>query len=223
MQRRFDLIAFDLDGTLIDNRVAIRDSFNHALATCGFPQLADKKIDSMIGTPLVEMFEKILPDSNRCFAQELVQAFVKCYSQTSHVGTYVLQGVIPTLKRLRDDGFKMAVATTKMNETVHPLLRKIGLYDYFDLTTGRREGMRNKPHPDILDYVMEELDTIPQRTMMVGDTPVDVMMARNARAHAVAVTTGIGLGFTTLDALRDARPDIIIPSLPHLSKNLYEK
>jgi len=221
MKRRFDLVVFDLDGTLIDNRAAIRENFNYTLMKCGFPQLEDKEIDAMIGTPLVEMFERILPTPNGDLAPKLVDTYVERYKDTSHVGTVVLDDVIPVLKKLRKDGFKLAVATTKANDTVYPLLQRIGLHKYFDLATGRREEMRNKPHPDMLNYVMRELDVKPERTVMVGDTPVDVLTAGNAGIYTAVVTSSIRLGMTTLDKIREAKPDLIISSLRELPYNLY--
>jgi len=142
MVRRFDLVVFDLDGTLIDNRVAIRENFNRALKMFGLPQLEDKKIDAMIGTPLVEMFERILPPSSGDLAPKLVDTYVERYKDTSHIGSVVLDDVIQVLKELRKGGFKLAVATTKANDTVYPLLQRIGLHKYFDLTTGRRRDAK---------------------------------------------------------------------------------
>jgi len=223
MQRRFDLIIFDLDGTLIDNRVAIRQNLNYALELHGFPRLKDQEIDAMVGTPLAEIFEKILPESSRHLAPQLVDAYVTRYLRTSHMGTIALEGVIPILDQLRKEGFKLAVATTKRDDTVAPLLQEIGLLQYFDLITGRREGMRNKPNPDMLQYVMKKLDVTPQRTAMVGDTPIDIMTARNAGVYAIAVTSSIQLGMTTLDRIRDAKPDLIIGSLWELPDHLHAK
>lgn len=216
MQRRFDLVTFDLDGTLIDNRAAIRTNLNHALAAYGFPQLEADKIDAMIGTPLIEMFSSILPEHSRHLAPRLVDAYVKRYLHTSHVGTVVLGGVISTLERLKHEGFKLAIATTKANETVHPLLRKVGLDKCFDLVTGRRKSMRNKPHPDMLNFVMKTLDVKPERTIMVGDTPIDVMTARNAGIMVVVVTSGAALHMTTLNMIHESSPDFIISSLQEL-------
>lgn len=220
MRRRFDLVIFDLDGTLIDNRKAIRENFNHALKAFHFPQLEEDRIDAMIGTPLAEMFEKTLPPHGRHLAPKLVDTYIQRYKETSHVGTTVLDGVIPTLQELKKNGFRLAIATTKNNDTVQPLLERMGLYKYFDLVTGRREGMRNKPHPDMLNYVMKELGIEPQRTAMVGDTPVDVTTARNAGIHVIVVTSSVPLGITTLAKIRNAKPDAIISSLRDLPSNL---
>lgn len=221
MQKRFDLVIFDLDGTLIDNRKAIRENFNHALKAFRFPQLEADRIDAMIGTPLVEMFEKTLPPHGRHLASKLVDTYIQRYKETSHIGTTVIDGVIPTLQELKKDEFRLAVATTKRNDTVQPLLERIGLYKYFDLVTGRREGMRNKPHPDMLNYIMKELGIESQRTAMVGDTSIDVVTARNAGIYVVVVTSSVFLGMITLAKIRNAKPDVIISSLRDLRSNLY--
>lgn len=221
MQKRFYLVQFDLDGTLIDNRTAIRENFNHARKHHGYHALPDERIDSMIGTALLEMFQKTLPESDRHLAPQLVAAYRERYHETSHVGVVILDGVIPILDYLRRDDFKSAVATTKANDEVHPLLQRIGLYGYFDLVVGFMEGIRTKPHPDMVQYIMRELGVEPQRTVLVGDTPIDVMTARNAGVYSIAVTSSVPLGFTTLDKIRDAKPDVVIDSLSELPRHLY--
>lgn len=223
MQRKFDLVVFDLDGTLIDGRKAIGDNFNHTLKIFGFPQLEREQIHAMIGTPLVEMFEKALPPSSRHLAPKMIDTFSKRAKETNHIGTIVLSGVIPTLENMRKDGFKLAVATSRRNDLASPLLERLGLHEYFDLANGCREGMRNKPHPDMINYVMKELNVEPRRTVMVGDTPLDILTAKNASIYAIAVTSSIELGMTTLDKIRDAGPDAIISSLLDLPGNLHIK
>jgi phosphoglycolate phosphatase len=223
MQRKFDLIIFDLDGTLVDGREAIRENFHLALKNFGLPQVKDKEIDAMIGMPLVEMFERTLSPPNRHLAPKLVDVYAERYRATGHIGTTVLSGVIPTLQELKKDGFKLAVATSKRNEPVRPLLDRIGLCKYFDLVTGLREGMRNKPHPDMITYIMKELKVEPRETVMVGDTPLDVVTARNSAINVIAVTSSIVLGVTTIDKIRNAHPDAIISSLLDLPNYLYFK
>jgi len=221
MQKRFDLIIFDLDGTLVDGREAIRENFHLALKKLGLPQVEDERIDAMIGMPLVEMFERTLSPSNKHLAPKLVDVYAERYKETGHIGTTVLSDAIPTLQRLKKDGFKLAVATSKRNDPVRPLLERIGLYKYFDLVTGRREGMRNKPYPDMIRFLMKELDAEPRETVMVGDTPLDVITARNSGVDVIAVTSSIVLGMTTMDKIRNANPDAIISSLVDLPNYLY--
>ena len=221
MQKKFDLIIFDLDGTLVDGREAIRENFHLALRKFGLPQVENERIDAMIGMPLVEMFERTLSPPNKHLAPKLVDVYAERYMETGHVGTTLLSGVIPVLQELKKDGFKLAVATSKRNDPVRPLLERIELYKYFDLVTGLREGMKNKPHPDMIRYIMKELNAEPRKTVMVGDTPLDVITARNSGINVIAVTSSIVLGVTTMDKIRNANPDAIISSLLDLPDYIY--
>lgn len=222
MQKTFDLIIFDLDGTLIDNRVAIRENFNHALSLFGYSPLPNSRIDSMIGTPLLEMFERILPEHDKHLASQMVTEYRIRYSNTSHHGVVVLGEVIPALVYLKEAGFKLAVATTKADNEAHSLLQKIGLYNYFDVVTGFRDGVRVKPHPDMIHYILKELAIEPSKTALVGDTPTDVFTAKNASVASIVVTSGVSLGMTTLEKIHESKPDMIISSLAEL-KNILVK
>lgn len=215
MQNKFGLVIFDLD-TLIDNRSAIRENFNRALKSCGYPPAPLNRIDAMIGNTLLEMFREVLPASERHLAPELVLAYRRSYRDTCHKGVLLLDGVLPTLKRMREEAFKLAVATTKADELAKILMNRIGLDKYFDLVTGSKEEARAKPHADIIQFTMRELGFGPTQTALVGDTPVDVATSRNAGTYSIVVTSGVALGFTILERIRDSRPDAIISSLTEL-------
>jgi len=222
-RRRFDLVIFDLDGTLIDNRVAIRDNFNWTLAAYGYQPFTDSQIDSMIGTPLIEMFQRTIPEKDRHLAPELVDVYRRRYHETGHEGVVILDDTISVLEHLRSSGFKLAVATTKEDNEAKFLVQKIGLSKHFDLITGLKKGFRNKPNPDMVQYVVTELGVDTDRTVFVGDTPIDIMTARNAGIYAIAVTSSVPLGMTTLDKIHGANPDVIIDSLRELPKYVYAK
>jgi len=220
-KRRFDLVIFDLDGTLIDNRVAIRDNFNWTLAAYGYQPLTDDAIDSMIGTPLIEMFQRTIPEKDGHLAPELVDVYRRRYHDTGDHGVVILDDAISVLRYLRDSGLKLAVATTKEDNEAKFLVQKIGLSKHFDLITGLKQGFKNKPNPDMVRYVVTELGVDTDRTVFVGDTPIDIMTARNAGIYAIAVTSSAPLGMTTLDKIRAANPDVIIDSLRDLPKYIY--
>jgi phosphoglycolate phosphatase len=220
VERKFDLLIFDLDGTLIDNRVAIRNNFNHALRINGQPELSHDQIDRTIGRSLSEVFEELLPIGSEIKTEDLLRSFRTNYRQTNHIGLELLDGVPDILEKLKRAGFKLAISTTKADEEVHLLLKKIALYDYFDLVTGFTKELRTKPHPDMLDYIMRKLDIRPQRTAMIGDTYLDIEAAKNAHTHSIVVLSGVKLGIASLDLLRNSNPDIIISSLRDLPKQV---
>ncbi len=222
MSKRFDLVAFDLDGTLIDNRVAIRENLNYALGLHGYDSLPDGRIDSMIGYSLLEMFERSLNEADRHLAPQMVEEYRKRYRDTSHMGVAILDGAVETLEALKEDGFMLALATSKVDYVVRPLLEKIGLHQYFDVVRGS-EGEKQKPHPFVLEYIMHETGTSRDRTATVGDTVVDIETARNAGVYSIIVTTGVQMGMTTIREIESNRPDIIIDNLRKLSPHLYMK
>ncbi len=137
----------------------------------------------MIGYSLLEMFERSLNDADRHLAPQMVEEYRKRYRDTSHMGVKILDGAVETLEALKKDGFRLALATSKVDYAVRPLLKKIKLHEYFDITRGSGEGLKQKPEPDIIRYIMQQAGSSSERTALVGDTEVDVYTARNARTH----------------------------------------
>jgi HAD superfamily hydrolase (TIGR01509 family) len=213
MSNRFDLVIFDLDGTLIDNKVAIRENINYALESHGYLKAGLAQIDSTIGKPLEEAFMRLAPGINLETAKKLRQTYRSKYRSTSHVGVVFLEGVPEVLERLKGTGVKLAVATTKANEELGPLLEKIDLLKYFDIALGRTEGLKMKPDPEMLNHIMKAVGVEPGKTAMVGDTNTDILAGRNAGVYTVGVLSGVKLGFTTREKLEQAKPDVLIDSL----------
>jgi phosphoglycolate phosphatase-like HAD superfamily hydrolase len=117
--------------------------------------------------------------------------------------------------------FKTAVATSKNRAETIPLLHKIQLAKYFDIIMGTGEGIREKPHADMVEYILAEARVMPEKAILLGDTPIDVRTARNAGMSVGVVTTGAGFGFTTVEELHAAAPDFIVPSLKEALRFLY--
>jgi phosphoglycolate phosphatase len=220
MERKFDLLIFDLDGTLIDNRVAIREAFNYALKSHGYLCVEDSKIDHDMGLPIEKMFKRIIPDINGQTAKELAEVYREKYVKISHKGVILLDGVPEILIEMRNLGFKLAVATTKADFLVAPLLEKIGLLIYFDIVTGSNNKIRNKPNPDMLFYVMQKLNINPERAVMIGDTFMDVATANKARIPCIGVLTSARLGMASEEDLKKAKPTVIINSLRDVLKQV---
>jgi phosphoglycolate phosphatase len=223
MGKKFRLVIFDLDGTLIDNRAAIGENINYALKANGYKEADLGAIYRTIGLPLEGCFRAVANGIDMGTAMELARTYRMRYRETSHHGVVLLDGVPQVLAMLRDRGMKLAVATTKANEDLEPLLGKIGLLRYFDLALGRTEGMRMKPKPDMLNYIMKELGIGPSSTAMVGDTYMDVAAGRSAGAFAIGVLSGVRLGIALESELRESHPDAVIGSLSELEPLLVRR
>ncbi len=223
MPKRYDLVIFDADGTLIDNRHAIRSNFNYARQAHGYPPLPESEIDAMIGTPLVEMYERTLPESARHLAPQMAKMHVERYLTNCDQGIVILDGAVSTLEYLQQNGFKSAVATSKSTHGVQHLFQKIGLYDRFDMVIGVQDGIKPKPHPDMIYYILEQLQIEKQRAVLVGDTPTDIITARNAGIPVIVVTTGAALGMADFREIHTLQPDLIVPSLLDMVDYLYRE
>ncbi|MBI1971687.1 MAG: HAD family hydrolase [Candidatus Aenigmarchaeota archaeon] len=223
MKRIFDLVIFDLDGTLIDGRETIRKNVNHALGLHGHAPVSGHELYPLIGVPLLSIFERILPDKDKELAPQLVTDYRARYKLTSHEDVVIIEGVTETLDYLNKNGFNLAVATAKADSEAGPLLEKIGLKKYFDLVLGNKENMKHKPDPEMINYILGKLKTPAGKAVMVGDTVIDIEAGKNAKLFTVSVKTGVKLGIARLEDLERARPDAMIDNLVYLPPILQDK
>ena len=219
--KSFDLIIFDLDGTLVDNRVAIVNAYKKALSEFGYTYPGDKWVYGRIGAPVRDAFVVITNGADDVKISEMVDVFRDAYIKDCDKGLEILPGAVELLTYLRKNSFRTGLATTKGNAGTQELLKKAGLLDYFDVAIGLTDEFRPKPDPSMLNYIIDKLGVGRSRTMYVGDTPIDMAAARNAKVKSVAVMTGIDIGATTLQELKSSNPDIMMQSLSDLSAYLY--
>ena len=183
------LVVFDWDGTLMDSAAQIVSCMQ---AGIGDLQLASRSVDeirNIIGLGLREAVSALYPAADA----ELVRALAERYREHwlgCQEPSQLFPGVEATLQLLKDEGFHLAVATGKGRHGLDKVLRETGLTGLFDATRCADETC-SKPHPLMLEQLMQELDCAPTQTIMVGDTEYDMEMARNARAHPVAVSYGV--------------------------------
>jgi phosphoglycolate phosphatase len=213
---KYDLICFDLDGTLIDSAADIRAALVHALAAVP-PE--DVKLDEHalgcagLGLPLDEFFALARPAPHPLAGDEGRRQFIDAYRGYYHAHlldrTRPFPGVAETLamvKPLRAAGLRTAVATTKKTTTAERVIAGLGLAQHFDLILGTEEPMPHKPAPDLLLACAQRLDRDPRRGLMVGDTERDVLAGRAAGMRTCGVTYGV-LG---LEGLTPHAPDFLI-------------
>ncbi len=188
MQKQFDLIVWDWDGTLADSAGMITDALLNAAAQVGLPALPAKAATSIIGLGLREAIHALYGD----IAADKAQALAAQYTTNYYAGEReiaLFAGAVDLIKALNKRGFKLAVATGKGRRGLNLALEHCTLTHYFHATRTIDECF-SKPHPQMLDELMEDLVVLPERTLMIGDTSYDLQMAKNAGVSAVAVTFG---------------------------------
>ncbi|MFA6122040.1 MAG: HAD-IIIA family hydrolase [Sideroxydans sp.] len=183
-----ELIAFDFDGTLIDSTTAIVESIQSAAADIGVPVPSDERASHIIGLGLFEALRRAVPDLPHERYQELTDRYRHHYfARDSQLRLFV--GVEAMLDELAGAGYLLTVATGKSRAGLDRALAATGLGRRF-LSSRCADECHSKPHPQMLQELMDEFGISPEATLVIGDTTHDLQMAKNAGAHAVAVTYG---------------------------------
>jgi phosphoglycolate phosphatase len=184
----FDLIAFDWDGTLFDSTGIIVRCIQEAVRDVGGTVPSDEAAAYVIGLGLMQALAHAAPDVPKERYALLGERYRHHYvRQQNRISLF--QGVLPMLQSLRERGHLLAVATGKSRHGLDEALHSVELQ-------GRFHGSRTadetagKPHPRMLHELMAEFGTVPQRTLMIGDTTHDLQMALNAGCASVGVSYG---------------------------------
>lgn len=186
--RRFDLIAFDWDGTLFDSTRIIARCIQRAVVDVGGAMPSDKAAAYVIGMGLMQALAHAAPDVPQQKYPELGARYRHHY--LAHQNDLSLfEGVLPMLDELKERHHWLAVATGKSRRGLDDVLHMVQLKGVFDGSRTADETA-GKPHPLMLQELMREFGTGPDRTLMIGDTTHDLQMALNAGCAAVGVSYG---------------------------------
>ncbi len=182
-------IIFDFDGTLVDASDAICHSFNAALEKCGLPRMDPERIRSMIGRPLVGMFERVAEGSSEADVDRFVSEYRSAFFTHSLVLTRLMPGTEETLTHF-SSALKLGIATSRKSDGALHILQNFGLLDYFSAVVGIEHVSVSKPDPEPIHRTLEQLQVPAERAVMVGDTTDDMMAGKRAGVMTVGVTTG---------------------------------
>jgi phosphoglycolate phosphatase len=186
--RRFDLIAFDWDGTLFDSTQIIVHCIQQAVADVGGAVPTDREAAYVIGMGLMDALAYAAPDVPRERYAELGAQYRRHYMARQN-DVSLFPGVLPMLNALRERQHWLAVATGKSRRGLDEALASVQLAGLFNGSRTADETA-GKPDPRMLHELMREFGTEPERTLMIGDTTHDLQMAVNAGCPSVAVSYG---------------------------------
>ncbi|HSH87391.1 MAG: HAD family hydrolase [Methylophilus sp.] len=186
--KQFDLIVWDWDGTIADSTGMITQALIKAAAEAGLPELSEERARSIIGLGLRESIEVLFGDIPNFQAQALVTHYNQHYYAAENT-ILLFSGIAETIAGIARKGCKQAVATGKGRRGLNTALQQSGLVKYFSATKTVDECF-SKPHPQMLDELMDELVVMPERTLMIGDSQYDMQMGKNAGVITAAVTYG---------------------------------
>ncbi|MBS1228814.1 MAG: HAD-superfamily hydrolase, subfamily variant 1 [Proteobacteria bacterium] len=188
MAKKFDLLVFDWDGTLLDSTGAIVEALQAACRDLGQPEPSDEHARYVIGLGLADALRHSVPGLSEERLPQMVERYKYHYLSRDHE-LRLFDGVRELIAQLHEFGFLLAVATGKSRRGLDRSLSCSGLDVYFS-TSRCADECFSKPHPQMLDELMVEFAVPPERTLMIGDTTHDLQMAINAGVAGLAVDYG---------------------------------
>lgn len=215
------LVIFDLDGTLLNTIADLAESTNHALRQYGFPTHPTEAYRFFVGNGINKLFERALPEGVK--TQENIlrirQAFLPYYSLHNMDKSSPYPGIPELLKTLQANGMPLAVASNKYNEGTCKLIDYYFPDIRFIKVLGQREGIAPKPDPHIVHEILSTASVLPEETLYVGDSGVDMQTALNSGV----ISCGVTWGFRPRTELEQYHPDHIIDKAQEVLDIIQEK
>jgi phosphoglycolate phosphatase len=205
------LVIFDLDGTLIDSKRDLADSVNATRVWAGFEPFTDEIVSSYVGNGAPVLIRRAFPGASEEDLGRFLRYFLDYYREHMLDATTLYPGVRDALDRLHEAQVALAVLTNKPVRFSIRLLEGLELDMHFFRVYGGNSFEEKKPDPIGINLLMAESGVQPDRTVMVGDSAVDVRTARNARVGAC----GVSWGFQP-ETFVEAPPDYIIDNMEEL-------
>lgn len=188
MRKKFDLLVFDWDGTLMDSAGAIVSAIQASCCDLGLPVPSAERARHIIGLGLSAALSHLLPELKVENYERLIERYRQHYlSRDGEIRLF--GGAGETIQALHDAGFLLAVATGKSRAGLERAFQSTGLGKYFHASRCADE-CNSKPHPGMLLELMQELGAGAGKTLMIGDTTHDLQMAISAGVPSLAVAFG---------------------------------
>ena len=187
-------IIFDLDGTLVNTAKGIVEALSITIEELSGKSIDNEDIRKTIGIPLLQAIALLMDKSETDpivleAKEKYLNKFKKIVLPKSK--ELIFSGVTETLSTLKEQGFLLSVATNKLHKSALELLAATDLLFYFDHVFGVDSVENAKPSPDMCLLAMQKMGSLPENTLMIGDTTHDIKAARNANIKTIAVTYGI--------------------------------
>ena len=198
MKQKFTIL-FDLDGTLVDTAPDLMLAHNHVMKKFGYPTKSTEDIRNLVGKGAGALigrsiwgqakkeFSKVLDEKIK---DDMVKEFVNFYGKNIINKSTLINGVKEFLKWCKEQNILMAVCTNKQEHLSNDLLKKIGIYDFFEYVAGSDTFDYCKPDPRHLTNVVEILNGNIKRTIMIGDSENDANAAKAAEIPVILLENG---------------------------------
>lgn len=183
-------IIFDLDGTLVESLPGIATALNTALSGLSLPTHSDTAVRQFIGDGSRTLCERAAQGQSDEIVDALHTGFLKEYPKAWKNGTLVYPGIQELIHSLKEKQCTLSVLSNKPHDFTTEIVDFFFPEKPFDLVLGQREGIRQKPDPSGVHELLGDLGQSSANSILVGDSTIDIITARNAGINSAAVTWG---------------------------------
>lgn len=209
-------VLLDLDGTLIDSEPGILASYRAALRALGHEPDESLDIRGLIGPPIEDVMQSLLPRYGETRIAEAVVAYRQYYGEQGFLGSNPYPGIGDALEDMQRAGLRLYLATSKRETFARRILEHLDFAQYFTAIYGSIPGGARDHKPELLTHILSQHDIAPAHGVMVGDRRYDI-----SGAHAVGLR-GIGVlwGYGTRDELETAGADQLVETTADLTRTV---
>jgi len=211
--KNFELIIFDLDGTIANTLEDITLSVNEVLANFNLPKLQLKKVRTLIGSGVPSLMQGALATNNKYKINKASKLFLSSYSKNLLKKTKLYSGILKLLNKVASK--KLAIVTNKPQMHTKKLLDAFGIAKYFQVVYGGDTFKHKKPHPKPITNVLKILKVNNSNALLVGDGVNDILTAKAANIACASV----GYGYCDKDELLALKPNYYFESVSELYKS----
>ncbi len=214
-----EMILIDVDGTLVDSVPDLAYCVNEMLKQLGIPERDEQSIRHWVGNGVERLVKRGLINAldgepDQALYEKALPIFRELYAVNTSVRSHLYDGVLEGLDYMQAAGYRLGCVTNKAAEFTRPILRDLGIADYFEVTICGDDTPRKKPDPLPLLTAAEKLSVKPENSMMIGDSQSDVKAARAAGFSIICLSYGYNHG----EDIRDFNPDAVIDSFTELKQ-----
>ena len=211
------MILIDLDGTLVDTVPDLAHSADLMMKQLNMPLRGEEAVREWIGNGAERLVRRVLVgayegEPDEALFNKAYPVFLDLYEKNVCVHSRLFSGALEALEFLTQAGYRLVCVTNKPARFTEPLLKKLGVYRYFELVISGDTLKKRKPDPAPLLHAAGHFKVDPRHALMVGDSVNDVQAARAAGFQVVCVNYGYNHGAD----IREAHPDAVIDSLTQL-------
>ena len=212
-----ELIMIDVDGTLVDSVPDLAWCVDETLKQIGMRPHGEEVVRNWVGNGVVRLMERAIANDldaphDEAIFEKAMPIFIDLYAENTSKRSVLYPGVNEGLDYLKSLDLKIGCITNKNEQFTHPILKDLGLWDYFEIVISGDTLPKKKPDPLPLLHGAKQLGAKPENSLMLGDSTSDVKAARAAGFDIICMSYGYNHGVD----IRESRPDAVIDSFVEL-------